>query len=676
MYSTIDILRNLTRFTGLLTKLKEHEAQTTLADLPRAARTLRDLEVMLSESDLTGIDIVDKNMEFIGKMSASVRTRTTDLLHKSLTAGNHSDLSVALQACYSLNTMSKVVQAVVAERKKEIHRVVTRELDPQVILKAISSAEGPGGETEGARTRTIVLGKLELTLQHTSEQLCQVSSLFSVLKRKRDPTTQQLFWSVLQAEGDIAASLKDDLWEKTAAAVKDKIHRLCKRPNIMLLFVSEYARVAHVFHKFIASLKEFFAMVTNTEQGGNTLGQAWVKEVLGDCEQRFVSDSMERLQERANALTTRLMQAIPKDPDHVAEAQIKIDAKAFGKVALQEVTILRSDAMLLPLVLKNIHVAVAGLQVKCKEAVALVKSPTLTQLTSAPSAGQAFHAAVHNVLAVLHYDITTIITSLPQELLEDPKSSLAVEIGQIHRDLHLIEQTCVGIFAPLCNAMITAVQKLIQQMHTEDYAATPMPTSNGKYVAAVEGRVMHVAKRIFSLYEKDAWVTAQLSSAASKLLVYLCRMAVMVRPIHDEGRTRLVAELQHVGNSFSVLHPVEPLGKPYHEWKSLRRVMFLTPAQLEVSPEVTNGVIAPVTVIHLLFQRVPPTLLLSVHTKLKHTMHDYVEWLDELSRQGSLAMVSEAVSKCILEYQGREDDSPEKSALIKCANTMASRLVS
>ena len=58
-------------------------------------------------------------------------------------------------------------------------------------------------------------------------------------------------------------------------------------------------------------------------------GTTWAKEVLGDCEHRFVSDSLERLQERANAFGVRLTQTIPKDPDHAAEGSnaVKIDAK-------------------------------------------------------------------------------------------------------------------------------------------------------------------------------------------------------------------------------------------------------------------------------------------------------------------------------------------------------------
>ena len=256
IWGTTDVLRRLGKLLTLVARVRAHQAAQAKAaqdgraaaaslDLPKEARTLRDIEMLLAETNveggtLRGIDVVEREVEWVRRSTDAVKARAHELLRHGLATMNQAELRTAVQSFYNLDMMTKVVQKVVADSSQEIRKTVARELDVQSIVSAANHAEG--SEPVEAKTRTVVFGRLDGAFHAMLQHVSRMSQLVRVLQRTRNPANQKTFFSQLQPD-----FFADEVW-RPVTAMEERVSRLARRFTVL---VAEFPRLHNMFEAFV-----------------------------------------------------------------------------------------------------------------------------------------------------------------------------------------------------------------------------------------------------------------------------------------------------------------------------------------------------------------------------------------------------------------------------------------
>ena len=252
IWGTTEILRRLGKFLSLMNKVREHQrtlskaseqgkASTASLDLPKEAKSLRDLEVLLTEQEgsLRGIDIVDKEAEWLKKSSESVRVRAHEMLKHGLATANQAEIRTAVQAFYNTGSLVRVVNKLVADSSQELRKLVAKELDAQGIAAAV--AEGSGDK----HARGVLLERVERALNAMLAHVVRLAQLTKVLQKTRDPVNQTLLLSLLD-HGE-AGFFIEEVW-RPISSIDDRIARLSKRFAVLS---ADFPKVHALFEQFV-----------------------------------------------------------------------------------------------------------------------------------------------------------------------------------------------------------------------------------------------------------------------------------------------------------------------------------------------------------------------------------------------------------------------------------------
>eukprot|EP00667_Euglena_gracilis_P003162 EG_transcript_3169 len=665
MWTATELLRRLQRFTAVLAKLREQDAQAKLTapggpsamalDLPKAAKNLREVEALLEETDLHGVTVVDQEREWLATLGKSVRAKAQELLRGGLETLSQAEVGVALQTAFNLEALPQTVKDTLERQKKELRAVIFRELDHTAISKAIAAAPADKEEAssdpkalELSRTRSVVFGKLDAVTAVVHQQLGQAAQLYRVLAKKRDPLTHVVFLDVVA--DTIGPNFLEEVWACAAQLFKERLAEAIKRGAIHQMLVGEYPRLYRLMLNFTAGLVDLCYWVTPATAGGPTDPRVWGKEAIATYEKLFHAASQHRLYEKVELLAHKMQQGCP-DPELAAQTSQTAekdrqgigvrtaDVRAFSAAITHELTSTRGERALQAVVLTNIAKALQLLCVKC-EGLWLRAGPASQTANNATNA-QVFNASMYNALMKVSADVVAVVgtqagagagaaggSGRPDEHAE----AMAAALQTLREQLADLEAEALGCLKPIAASATKSLEKLVVKLHAEDFDH-PDLNKTSAYVTEVETRLQALRHKVLYLFDATTPpYIAICQQLAGRVLSYFVRHAALHRPMSEQGKMKLSTDIAQLQFAVGALCSAENLGAAFRELRAFRSLLFMDTAQVPRALEVRNALVHPLNVLHHLFARAThPARLPLPYVGEGKTLEAYSEELDVLA---------------------------------------------
>ncbi|KPI84664.1 hypothetical protein ABL78_6280 [Leptomonas seymouri] len=290
----MQLLQSTLRFLSLTGRLQEQLAAAPNIDIIRASYTLKELEDVLQEDSIRSLQVVDAQLPAVERYATTIRAKAHDLLAMNeLTSAAGSgannagtttsaaasmsrlatNVSTGLQCAYVLRMLSRTVQGFMTERRREVLRMVMRELDTQAIEAHISAeserlslnpqASGSSGAvSEQAVTAHVVLEHIQKTLFFAVQHTQCVVLLWRLILQKRDAQTQAPYLASIESP----VQLLVEYWTTITEKLRERLGSLQKRHAIRLALASAYPRFHYLVESFLSRIDA--AGVAETSMSG------------------------------------------------------------------------------------------------------------------------------------------------------------------------------------------------------------------------------------------------------------------------------------------------------------------------------------------------------------------------------------------------------------------------
>ena len=187
------------------------------ADLAKAAAALHDLEEILAATDLSGIDVIDAERDYIAASAVTIREQAKSLLSSGVAAQSQAQVGAALQIFYNLRELQNASVAAAADVAGAFEASVAAGLDaatfgPDAAFKA-SGGGGVLGDLGGGSVRngmppasvagswrSALWAKLDGVAETFFVSALRIADLQRVLGKKRDPLSHTLFASTFDED--------------------------------------------------------------------------------------------------------------------------------------------------------------------------------------------------------------------------------------------------------------------------------------------------------------------------------------------------------------------------------------------------------------------------------------------------------------------------------------------
>eukprot|EP01064_Diplonema_japonicum_P035086 TRINITY_DN749_c0_g1_i1.p1 TRINITY_DN749_c0_g1~~TRINITY_DN749_c0_g1_i1.p1 ORF type:complete len:804 (+),score=196.57 TRINITY_DN749_c0_g1_i1:345-2414(+) len=679
------MLRKISSFLTLVAKVREHQSSqrgtASSLELPKEAKTLRDIELLLSDNDqglsLKGIAVVDREAEWLRKSAETVRHRSSELLKHGLSTTSQAEIRTAIQAFYNMGQMSKVVQKVIADHSQELRKVITKELDPQNIQIALS--ESSSEEPKEQKLRTILFQKLEVTFQAMLQHLTKLSQLVKVMQKTRDPVTQVVFITAVQKEG--SSIFVDEIW-KPVTTMEDRMTRILKRFGGI---VSEYPRILTEFNKFVQSAGEHFPSNLTVQQAAsaNPLSTKdfpseplrWKERCLEELQTRYLKESIAKLKEQAATVVGKINNCKPKDAtvggspiasgglrkDSIQIQSAQIDVRPFVAAVGTELAAAQSDTKLQQLICESIELAVQDILKHAKKEKITGRSAVVA--SSVATHNQLFNSVLVGTLLRLHKDLTTAMNRIPCTGEED-----ITHQGKLLQTLAGCEAEARSILSSLFSSIKIFLEAPMGELLTADRGE-----KSSKCLAVLDDRWAHLEANLLCLYSGIGCDTydVMLRELTAGLIKMFLVLVSLVRPLSKDVVVGIAGDVTQFQLFSANICPSERIGKPYKELRAFRTLLSLSTEQLHKalttagrpdSVSLELAALSSITLLHALSQRLPSTP--PVYDLLKLTSHQYAREIT--TNEAALQEVQQHAWAMYKEWGENLATDPEATMLWEC----------
>eukprot|EP01063_Lacrimia_lanifica_P034774 TRINITY_DN6514_c0_g2_i1.p1 TRINITY_DN6514_c0_g2~~TRINITY_DN6514_c0_g2_i1.p1 ORF type:complete len:820 (+),score=295.24 TRINITY_DN6514_c0_g2_i1:53-2512(+) len=605
IWETADVLRKLSRCLSLLSKAREQQAAQEKAlqqdrasaatlDLPKEAKTLREVELAMQENDgyLQGVDVVQREVDWLKSSIEKARHRAHELLKHGLAGSNQAEIRTALQAYYNMDILPKVAQKLFSDHGHELRKLVTRELDVQAIYSAAQASATPEEPVEH-KIVPLLFSRLEEALKAIVAHASKLAQLVRVLNKTRDPVTQDIFISHVQREG--GCLFLDEVW-KPVVALEDRFPRLASRFQVL---VTEYPRVHQKFEQFIQNVTESFPAATGAAVAPTAHPEAvaWKDRCVGELQSKYLAAAAARLKDKAALIFKKVHMLRPKDPaaggapilpnvnanakatpaalmGAVTAAQV--DIRPFTAGIHQELVAAQAAPQLQQLLCVQVREVVEELHSKCAKE--RITGRSVTVVGAVATNNQLFNSVLAIALMRLHAEVGQIldhVMSRGDDVDTQPQDAL---LGALAAG----EESGEGIMREL----LSGVDRYLEQPLCDVLTAGGRGRQNYNPCLTNFGeRWQRVERFVLVLYTHtplEQYKNALRKSAQGMADTFL-RLVSLVRPYSDEVRVALTADVTQFQVAVGGMVPLEALGRSYKELRAFRTLLALDNAQLHAA---------------------------------------------------------------------------------------------
>ncbi|KAG0095816.1 Conserved oligomeric Golgi complex subunit [Podila epicladia] len=271
------MLRRVLRFLYLSKRLEMQMPGGDL-ELTKAALTLSEVDSLLQESDLEGINVVDSEVRNLESVRGRIIDSADRMLQDGMSSQNQAQVGSALQVFYSLKGLDIKIMAITTNLNSKLHSQIKHAVDIQSLQKEAKEAgmnNSAGFIGGGVRRRdgepsvgaaalwTSILWKRMEKLMDDMYNGC-IYLLERVLARKRDPLTQISFLEVVANSMD--GNIIHRFWQSLSLHLEQELRASARSSQFLLqAFVDGFPRLLNLMHEFFSRVSVHSASATSDD---------------------------------------------------------------------------------------------------------------------------------------------------------------------------------------------------------------------------------------------------------------------------------------------------------------------------------------------------------------------------------------------------------------------------
>ena len=678
LQATVDLLRHITHRMKVVQRLRaEMESiqrkEGDILEVGKAARLLSDVAALEAEADLTGIDVLREDDEFVREARPKVRRMIDDTLRRGLETLSQADVGSALQGLFNLGELRSAVMAYVEGEAGTLQRELSSCLDPRKLSAAVSKGNVPGGEGGGVRgmvgafqgapttrLQDALWQRLESQFESLWRSSIAVWHLQRVLFKKKDPLSHKpLVQAVISTKerypGERHLSLEEqgiiverEISVDTLDGVDESLDKTAYPLNLFWKTVTDAfsecfgslsgaQRSSVVLDILTLSYPRLAALIDKTCNRIAADGMAKLAPLAIDIHQadllrssfKNIEDAwIEGMQSRFSGAATAAFQGGQRPLPTAAELQSFV-AKLSEELKSSSSSGDRVSAM-------TAMIAGSALQTVAERA-ELMSSGTSDArvLQGACTPAQNRNISICNAMHEIHRSIGALCTRLPSPA-----------VAALAGPLQALQGTAFDVISPLFRAMVEDCQDRILKVHglnfNADENAETRIVDTSPFMRDLIRQLAFFRREYFARFnppiatgmasETMSVPRALAERMAARVIVFFVRQVSLIRELSRPGKLQLAkdgmeleaAVAQHFGSAMKLQEPVSRL-------RMLKKLLFLETAEIPASIEVSDA--NKIVIVHHLFSRVPRGLLQSPLDRAKLTPIQYSLWMDEHSNE-------------------------------------------
>ncbi|CAL8469379.1 g8920 [Coccomyxa elongata] len=645
LHTTADTLRHVLHRLKLLSRLKAQMASSQdkagSQEPAKAAKLLSDITAVGQEIDLSGLNVVEADEEYLQNASYQVHVQAKAALRAGMETLSQAEVGSALQIYFNLNELPQAVTELVESSVSQVERQLTSALDARRLTSAGAAAGGflggPGGRGSPAPGTAGSTAKLaEILWQNLSKALdtlhgaaVAVWHLQRVLAKKRDPLSHVLFSDSLQAAS--CPSPLSRFWELATGALQNAFADAAavgRAGLVRELLTAQYPRLARIFEDTLAKLlqdtevKGAEAVLTEDETEA-------VVAAVAPFQQAYLGTCLMRMSDAATSAFPGGNRSLPTS----AELQ-----KFIGRMH-EELKGVGASTRLAAQVAACVGKALRVLAEKAEYMAAT--GPDVRQVGGACTSAQLRNITLCCQLNEVHRSLVSLLPRLP-----------AHAAAAIKAPLEAVQSVAVEAVMPLFRAAVDAAEQAVLRMHSHDFGAASAPSVAGAspYMADLTRHIALCRVEYLSKFSPPpSSSTASFGGAltermAGRILLFFMRHASLLRPLSQAGKLQLAKDIAELEAAVAEnLLPLEAVGAPHRALRAFRALLFAP------TPALADSLLLPAlprsTVLHHLYSRAPPALQ-SPHSRSGFSPAQYSMWLDQHSMEEALKFIRTALEAC------------------------------
>ncbi|DBA73074.1 TPA: hypothetical protein ACH3X2_010013 [Trebouxia sp. C0005] len=532
LHSTVEILRHVIQRLKLVTKLKQQiDAKSGgYQDLAKAAKLLADIDIIGSEADLAGIDVVEADSEFLHSTWQDVQGQAEAALQHGIETLSQAEVGSALQVYFNLGLLRKAVSDPLDYHTRQFGSSIKDTLDPKKLSAGAGSpASTPDGSRPGHGHATTkwqehLWQKLGMLMEKLRVSIVAVWHMQRVLAKKRDPLTHVLF--IDECLDETSPLPSEHIWTSLTALLTEGLAAAAapvKGGFIREALTTHYPRLA-------ALLEETFRrIVQDTDVKGvmpavTAEQQAELIDTASPFQNAYLGASLTRMSDAVTAAFPGTSRTLTSS----AELQ-----KCIARMH-DEVRVVADSPRLSALTARTVGKA---LQLMAEKAEYMTfAGPEMRQVGGPSSSGQQRNMRLCSQLQEVHRSLLTLLPRM------QPHAAAA-----LMAPLEAVQAVAIEAVMPIFKAMVEAAEEIILRLHSEGFADEGQQgmTQASAYMQALTTHLTHCRAEYLSQFhpapspQVPSFVSALTERMACRVVVFFVRHASLVRPLSNDGKLRL-----------------------------------------------------------------------------------------------------------------------------------------
>ncbi|XP_031840113.1 conserved oligomeric Golgi complex subunit 5 four way stop [Nomia melanderi] len=603
LHETSDLLRRVARMQHLSKRLYSQMTNNVQGpDIIKAANSLHELEQLMMDTDLNGLDVIADDQQAVKTHRTTVQRIATHTLSQGLQTMDRTKVSTAVQVFQNLGIVKGAVDNVMDSALSEIEKIATESLDVTLATNQDFSRRGAPGRVaipspgSSGNLRTRIWENLERLFQDTLYTQClQIELLQRTLLEhhaKELDELSQKFWSKV-----------NDLLSKVL------VERAQGSSFVKQALEGEYPKFLRVFLDLSKRLKE-----RSQNIGIYNIN----RDVLSPFENAYLSRSVSRLLDPVHTMFSG--EGLP--------TQDEIDS--LIRTVTNELSVSLVDDGLSTVVARNVGKAVRLFCLKCEQG--LFVGGEASQVIDSPTTVQQTNVSLANLLYYLSSQISRVVANLSAGLPTEGSTIISVALKET-------DTLTKNILAPLLSSISDAIESIILTMHDDPEFRDPSSPlgkeiNSSLYMRELQGFILRSVNTFLVPYKNQIVVAECCKTVASRCIELFVRHACLLRPLTDFGRAKLIVDFSQIEVAVAPLCRGGQLGSSeQQQYRTLRALKVLLPlSPEEIVQKVLDGagesgIPRSLILLHL-FCTAPPELV-SPHQSASWSVGRLSQWMDK-----------------------------------------------
>jgi len=232
-------------------------------------------------------------------------------------------------------------------------------------------------------------------------------------------------------------------------------------------------------------------------------------------------------------------------------------------------------------------------------------------------------------------------------------TSVKTVISESLKDLEKLGEQILG---PLFARTAKQFENILFSLHKENFGGNDIARTetqpSSQYIRNLQIQITVFQSCALSKFTAGPWLSKNILLLSSRIVEYFIRQATLLRPLGEQGKLKLAADMAQLEFVIGPLQSVRELGC-YRALRALRPFIFVETLRISECDEVS--ILAPSAVLHHLFSRASASLQ-SPHTLQNWTLIQYDEWLEKHTEQDIWILIK----KCLDTYASQVNARGEK----------------